>query len=124
MQQRIFAKNAPKLQKSSCDSPKNGDSYFKNKCFTIFGTCNIMCIFNTCHPMKNYDMQYAHKIIKNIPSPNLAKMLSFVIILLSSREADAYPMHCNDIIYRATNDSCKIRLLDLPNLLSFCYHCY
>ena len=64
MQQRIFAKNVPKLQKSSCDSPKNGDSYFKNKCFTIFGTCNIMCTFNTCRLMKKYDMQYAHKIMK------------------------------------------------------------
>lgn len=69
-------------------------------------------------------MQYAHKIIKNISSPNLAKMLSFVIILLSSSGSDACLTQWHDIICRATNDNCKTLSFDSPNLLSFCYHCY
>jgi hypothetical protein len=44
-----------------------------------------MSIFGTCAHVQFADMQYAHKIVKNISSPNSAKMLSFVIILLSSR---------------------------------------
>ena len=86
IQHNNLAQNAQKLQKLSCDSPKIHIPCFENKCFDHFGTCHIMSIFGTCAHVQFADMQYAHKIVKNISSPNLAKMLSFVIILLSSRD--------------------------------------
>ena len=43
-----------------------------------------MCIFGECMHVQFAEMQYAHKIMKIISSPNSAKMLSFVIILLLS----------------------------------------
>ena len=85
IQHNNLAQNAQKLQKLSCDSPKIHIPCFENKCFDHFGTCHIMSIFGTCAHVQFADMQYAHKIVKNISSPNSAKMLSFVIILLSSR---------------------------------------
>ena len=86
MQHNILAQNAQKLQKPSCDSPQNGHSCFLDKCFAHFGTCHIMSIFGTYARVHFADMQYAHKKMKFIRLPNLAKMLSFVIILLSSRD--------------------------------------
>ena len=85
MQHNNLTQNAQKLQKPSCDSPQTRIPCFENKCFAHFGTCHIMFIFSPCANVQFADMQYAHKIVKNISSPNSAKMLSFVIILLSSR---------------------------------------
>ena len=78
------AQKGPKLHNYLCACPFFGLSYFKNKCFTVFRTCNIMCIFGTYTRLQIDDMQYAHKKMKNILSPNLAKCYHFVIILLSS----------------------------------------
>ena len=127
MQHNNLAQNAQKLQKPSCDSPQNGHSCFENKCFAHFGTCHIMSIFGTCAHVQFADMQYAHKKMKFIRLPNLAKMLSFVIILLSSR--DPLCMRSNG------PTSFGMRQMMTANplvgfakfviiLLSFCYHCY
>jgi len=86
MQHNILAQNAQKLQKPSCDSPQNGHSCFLDKGFAVLRGCHIMSIFGTYARVHFADMQYAHKKMKFIRLPNLAKMLSFVIILLSSRD--------------------------------------
>ena len=85
MQHNDLAQNAQKLRKYLCGCLFLGHSYFEFKCFAQIRTCNIMCMFGIFTQVQFADMQYAHKIMKNISSPNSAKMLSFVIILLSSR---------------------------------------
>ena len=86
MKQMISAQTGPKLHNYLCACPFLGHSYFEFKWFAQIRTCHILRIFVTCAHVQFADMQYAHKIVKNISSPNLAKMLSFVIILLSSRD--------------------------------------
>ena len=131
MQHNNLPQNATKCHKmpQNCKNlyatvPKTGFLISRINGLLILGHAILSVFFDICTFAQIYDMQYAHKIIKNISSPNLAKMLSFVIILLSSRGFDACPVQCPDIICHATNDRCKKLLLDLPNLLSFCYHCY
>ena len=118
MQQRIFAKNVPKLRKYLCGCPFLGHSYFEFKCFAQIRTCNIMCIFGVCNHSQIDDMQYAHKIMKNISSPNSAKMLSYVIILLSSRGSYARHIWWDDIIYHAKNHGLKCA----RKIRRKCYH--
>ena len=47
MQQRISAKNGPKLHKYLRACPFLGLSYFEFKCFTQIRTCNIIRVFIT-----------------------------------------------------------------------------
>ncbi len=71
--------------KSSASCPFFGLSYFDFKCFAVFRTCNIICIFGAYARSQIDDTIHAHKKMKIIRLPNLAKCYHFVIILLSSR---------------------------------------
>jgi hypothetical protein len=77
-----------------------------------------MRVFGTFTHVQFTDMQYAHKIMKNISSPNSAKCYHFVIILLSSRGFDAHRGQCRDIIYHVVNDGLKCA----RKIRRKCYH--
>ena len=86
------------------DLPKSGHATLREFSSHI-QTCQIM----TCNMLAKNE---------NISSPNSAKMLSFVIILLSSRGSVTQHARCHDIGYRAINRVLKVA----RKIRRKCYH--
>ena len=93
-----WIKHGPKLKSIYADVPKSVILILRINVLPKSGHATLCVFFGEYMHVQFADMQYAHKILKIISSPNSAKMLSFVIILLSSRGSDVCRDQLHDII--------------------------